>query len=121
MKAGERPPDAGTTDLLGKPHRLHDFRRKAHVVLLWDPRATAEQRARWKDRRVAEAQRWTWLQAEALVPTTELPGSEPGIYLISRWGHVLAVHPPGDWDMERIERDLLTFEAQDCCDLTKAP
>lgn len=121
MLSGERPRDFETTDLFGKPHRLHDFRRKVHVVLLCVPAAGPDHRARWKERRAAEAQRWTWLQAEALLPTAGLADIEPGIYLISRWGHVLAVHPPGDWDMDRIERDLLTFEAQDCCDLSKAP
>jgi hypothetical protein len=121
LTAGARPLDYETTDLFGKPHRLHDFRRKAHVVLLCDPDASPERRARWTERRAAEGQRWTWLQAEALIPTGRPAEIEPGIYLISRWGHVIAVHPAGDWDMDRIERDLLTFESQDCCDLSKAP
>lgn len=121
MKPGDRPPDYPTTDLFGHPRRLHEFRRKSHVVLLCDPAATAEQRTRWTERRAAESQRWTWLQAEALVPAAIPEGVAPGTYLINRWGHVLTVHPPGPWDMDRIERDLLTFESQDCCDLSKAP
>ena len=121
MKTGERTLDYETTDLFGAPRRLHSFRHKAHVVLIWNPELRADDLARLKERRRAEAQRWTWLQAEALVPSAALKGVEPGIYLISRWGHVHAVHPPGDWDMDRIERDLLTFESQDCCDLSKAP
>jgi len=121
VKIGDRPPDYETTDLSGRPRRLHEFRRKAHVVLLCDPAATAEERARWTERGASESQRWTWLQAEALVPTAPPESVAPGTYLINRWGHVLAVHPPGPWDMDRIERDLLTFESQDCCDLGKAP
>jgi hypothetical protein len=121
MQPGARPPDYETTDLFGTPRRLHSFRRKTHVVLLWNPDLRTEDLVRLKERRAAEAQRWTWLQAEALLPAAALQGVEPGIYLINRWGHVLAVHPPGDWDMDRIERDLLTFESQDCCDLSKAP
>ncbi|HLY08893.1 MAG TPA: hypothetical protein VKW04_06225 [Planctomycetota bacterium] len=118
---GARPQDYETTDLFGNARRLHEFRRKAHVVLICDPAATPDERSRWTQRRAAEAQRWTWLQAEALVPATPLEGVDPGTYLISRWGYVIAIHPPGAWDMDRIERDLLTFESQDCCDLTKAP
>jgi len=121
MKPGARPLDCETVDLFGKPHRLHSFRRKTHVVLLWDPTAGPEVRAQWKAKRGDEGQRWTWLQAEALVPVDALGSVEPGTYLISRWGHVIAVHPPGVWDMDRIEKDLLTFESQDCCDLSKAP
>ena len=121
MQAGARPLDCETVDLFGKAHQLHAFRRKTHVVLLWDPQATAEERARWKAKRTEEGQRWTWLQAEALVPVVALKDIDPGTYLISRWGHVIAVHPPGVWDMDRVEKDLLTFESQDCCDLSKAP
>lgn len=121
MKPGARPPDCAARDLFGNARRLHEFRRKAHVVLLWDPEATDAQREQWARKRAEEAQRWTWLQAEALVPAEPLRPVDPGIYLISRWGHVIAVHPAGAWDMDRIEEDLLTFESQDCCDLSKAP
>jgi len=121
MNAGARPLDCETTDLFGKAHRLHDFRRKSHVVLIWDPAATSEDKEAWSQKRRAEGQRWTWLQAEALLPQGAPGAVAPGTYLISRWGYVIAVHPPGVWDMDRIERDLLTFESQDCCDLSKAP
>jgi hypothetical protein len=121
MKVGARPLDCETTDLFGKAHRLHEFRRKSHVVLIWDPGATLREKAAWTQKRGLEAQRWTWLQAEVLVPDSDLGKVDPGTYLISRWGNVIAVHPPGIWDMDRVERDLLTFESQDCCDLSKAP
>src|SRR5689334_2195558 len=107
MKAGARPLDYETVDLFGRPHQLHSFRRKSHVVLLWDPNASAEDLARWKAKRSEEGQRWTWLQAEALVPVALPSPVDPGTYLISRWGHVIAVHPPGVWDMDRVEKDLL--------------
>lgn len=121
LQAGSRPQDYATADLFGKPHSLHSFRRKTHVLLIWDPAAGDAQRAAWREKRTGDAQRWTWLQAEALVPAVPLVGVDPGNYLIARWGNVIAVHPPGAWDMERVERDLLTFESQDCCDLSKAP
>jgi hypothetical protein len=121
LTVGARPQDYPTADLAGTPRALHSFRRKTHVLLVVVPAATEAEKAAWRDRRAAEAQRWTWLQAEALVPVEPLAGVDPGLYLISRWGYVLAIHPPGLWDMDRIERDLLTFESQDCCDLSKAP
>ena len=115
MRPGARPPDSAAVDLFGKARRLHEFRRKTHVILLWDPTATAAQREQWARKRTEEGQRWTWLQAEALVPAEPLSQVDPGTYLISRWGYVIAVHPPGGWDMDRVEKDLLTFESQDAC------
>ena len=115
LQEGSRPLDLDVVDLQGNGRRLHSFRRRSHVVLLWDPAATEADRAAWRERRAAESQRWTWLQAETVVPAAPPPDAAPGIYLVSRWGRVIAVHPPGPWDMDRIERDLLTFEAQDSC------
>jgi hypothetical protein len=118
---GSSTGDREVNDLHGKRRNLREFRRRAHVVLLWDPAAGPAELSDWRERRVAESQQWTWLQAEAVVPAEPPQGLSPGTYLISRWGKVIAVHPPGRWDMPRIERDLLTFEAQDCCDLSKSP
>lgn len=121
LEEGASVGDRDVVDLHGRPRTLREFRRRTHVVLLWDPGARPNVRAEWRERRVAESQRWTWLQAEAVIPILPIEGAAPGTYLISRWGRVIAVHPPGPWDMERIERELLTFEAQDCCDLSQAP
>ena len=121
LRQGEKTGDLPVIPLHGTTRDLRDFRRRAHVVLLWDPSAGEAELAAWRERRKAESQRWTWLQAEAAVPAAPPKDTPPGTYLITRWGRVLAVHPPGPWDMERIERDLLTFEAQDCCDLSQAP
>jgi hypothetical protein len=121
LEEGASAGDREVKDLQGKPRNLREFRRRAHVVLLWDPTVGPAELAAWGERRKAESQQWTWLQAEAVVPAEPPQGLAPGTYLISRWGRVIAIHPPGPWDMPRIERDLLTFEAQDCCDLSKAP
>lgn len=121
LTPGEKTGDRAVTDLQGRARDLREFRRRSHVVLLWDPTAGEAQLAAWRERRAAESQRWTWLQAESVVPTARPDDLAPGTYLISRWGMVIAIHPPGPWDMDRIERDLLTFEAQDCCDLSQSP
>jgi len=112
LQEGSRPLDLDVVDLQGNPRKLHSFRRRSHAVLLWDPAADL---AAWRERRAAEAQRWTWLQAETVVPAAPPQDLDPGIYLVSRWGTVIAVHPAGPWDLDRIERDLLTFEARDSC------
>ena len=121
LEEGTSAGDLEVIDLSGRPRTLREFRRRAHVVLLWDPAAGEAELAAWRARRAAESQQWTWLQAETVVPAVRPQDLAPGTYLISRWGRVIAVHPPGPWDMPRVERDLLTFEAQDCCDLSKAP
>jgi hypothetical protein len=115
LEIGARPIDLEVVDLQGNPRRLHAFRRKSHVVVLFDPAATEADLAARRERRAAESQRWTWLQAETVVPAGPPPNLAPGIYIVSRWGRVIAVHPPGPWVLERIEKDLLTFEAQDSC------
>ena len=115
LEEGSRPLDLEVCDLQGNPRRLHSFRRKSHVVLLWDPAAGEAEWAARRERRAAEAQRWTWLQAETVVPVDPSRDLPPGNFLISRWGRVIAVYPPGPWDLDRIEKDLLTFEARDSC------
>lgn len=121
LEEGTSAGDREVVDLSDRPRTLREFRRRAHVVLLWDPTAGEAELAAWKKRRAEESQMWTWLQAETVVPAAAPKDLAPGTYLISRWGRVIAIHPPGPWDMPRIEKDLLTFEAQDCCDLSKAP
>lgn len=121
LREHEKTGDLAVIDLRGAPRDLRDFRRRSHVVLLWDPSTGPAELAAWRERRKAESQRWTWLQADTVLPAAPPKDAVPGNYLISRWGRVIAVHPPGPWDLERIERDLLTFEAQDCCDLSQAP
>ena len=116
LEEGTRPGDLEVDDLEGHPCNLRRFRRRTHVVLLWVPGTAPEELARWRKRRQDEAGRWTWLAAELVVPRSPLANAAPGIYLISRWGKVIGVHPPGAWDMDRIERDLLTFEARDSCE-----
>ena len=115
LKRGDRPQDYPAADLSGKPQALHGYRRKAHVLLIVQPTSTEAERSAWREKRAAESQRWTWLQAEALAPAAPLVDFDPGLYLISRWGAVIAVYPAGLWDMDRIEKDLLTFESQDAC------
>ena len=121
LKLGEKTGDLPVIPLQGSKGDLRDFRRRSHVVLLWNPSAGEAELAAWRERRKSESQRWTWLQVEAAIPASPPKDAAPGTYLITRWGRVLAVYPPGPWDLERIERDLLTFEAQDCCDLSQAP
>ena len=82
LQEGSRPLDLDVVDLQGNARRLHSFRRRSHVVLLWDPAATEADRAAWRERRAAESQRWTWLQAETVVPAAPPPDAAPGIYLV---------------------------------------
>ena len=111
-------PDRDVLDLRGRPRRLKEFRRRAHVILYWDPAADVEA---WTKARQAESQRWIWLQAELLRPAAPPADFGPGIHLVSRWGNLIASLPSTPWDTERIEEELLRFEARDSCDLGAAP
>lgn len=111
FEPGSRPPDADLRDLSGAPRRLHEFRRRSHVLVLVDPSADE---ARLRERHRDEAQFWTWLQVAFAVPAG--PGLPPGNHLVSRWGGVIASYPAGAWDRNLIEADLLRWEARDCCE-----
>jgi hypothetical protein len=111
FEPGSRPPDADVLDLSGTPRRLHEFRRRSHVLVLFTPSAEgAALAARHRD----ESQFWTWLQVAFVRPAA--PGIPPGLHLVSRWGAVIASYPVGGWDKDLIESDLLRWEARDCCE-----
>ena len=118
MKVGEATPDLEVLRLRGGSKRLHEFRRRAHVLLVVDPAGDA---AVHEARAQEEAARWTWLQAELVRPAVDAPGWPAGNHLISRWGRVIVSYPPGPWDLARVEDDLLHWEAQDCCDVRSSP
>lgn len=116
LQPGDAAGDREVLDLRGGARTLREFRRRSHVMLIWDPSAGGGERAAWLERRTTESQHWTWLQAEIVTPAAAAADLGPGNYLISRWGKIIAVHPPGAWDLEKVDRDFLTFEAQDSCD-----
>ena len=110
--------DRDVLDLRGRPRRLKEFRRRSHVVLYWDPAADVDA---WARAREPEAGRWIWLQAELVRPAAPPEDVGPGVHLVSRWGTLIASLPASPWDTDRIEEELLRFEARDGCDLGAAP
>ena len=78
-------------------------------------------RATWRDRRAEEDRRWIFLQAEVVTSRSEPAGLGPGLHLVTRWGDLLRSWPPGPWDIEAVERELLGWEDRDGCDLCAAP
>jgi hypothetical protein len=117
FEKGAPVPDMPVFDLSGQGKRLSGFRRKEHVILV------NEAPDRWEKLRGeadADRQRWTWLKVAFVRPAD---GSKlaPGTYVVSRWGNFLEFYATGAWDFDKIEKDLLYFEASDCCDLKDAP
>jgi hypothetical protein len=113
--------DVDVTDLRGTSRRLKEFRRRTHVLLIWDPGADDARRAAWRDLRAEQDRRWIWLAAEVAVATSAPGTLPPGMHLVSRWGGLVKSWPPGIWDLEAVEQELLTWEARDGCDLGAAP
>jgi hypothetical protein len=111
FEKGATMPEMSVTNLDGVPARLHDFRRKKHVVLVNEADSPEKLRAAV----AADSQRWTWLQAVFVRPAAD--GLVPGIYVISRWGKLLEHYAPGTSSFDKIEKDILYFEAQDCCEI----
>lgn len=121
LKKGARAGDIPVTDAAGVETSLAQFRRRGHVVLVYEPAGAADRWAILRRKLTQEAQRWTWLQATFVRPIHPPERLKPGAYLISRWGDVIETYPPDGWNLDQIEKDILTFEAQDCCDLKNAP
>jgi len=59
LEEGTSAGDREVIDLSGRPRTLREFRRRSHVVLLWDPAAGEAELAAWRARRAAESQQWT--------------------------------------------------------------
>lgn len=106
--------DRDVRDLAGRPRRLKDFRRRSHVLIYRDPAADLEA---WTRARLADRDRWIWLQTE-LVTAEEV---EPGIHFVNRWGELVQSFPPSPWDSGRLEDEILRFDDRDCRDLSAAP
>jgi hypothetical protein len=121
MKKGTRARDIFVVDSAGRNTSLARFRRQAHVLLVYEPAGAPDRWGILRRRLAAESQRWTWLQTVFVRPADPPAGLAPGAYLISRWGDVIETYPPDGWTLDRIEKDVLYFEAQDCCDLRLAP
>jgi hypothetical protein len=117
---GKSMPAVSVTDFSGRRGELSDYKRKRHVVLIHEPGVAPEQWTAWQSAVAADGQRWTWLQAVFARPSmpTDLVA---GAYVVSRWGNLVEFYASGAWDFDKIEKDLLYFEAQDCCDLKDAP
>jgi hypothetical protein len=121
LKKGARAGDIPVVDAAGVETSLAQFRRRGHVVLVHEAFGAADRWAILRKRVAQEGQRWTWLQATFVRPVHPPESLEPGAYLVSRWGDVIETYPPDGWSLDRLEKDILYFEAQDCCDLQKAP
>ncbi len=115
------PLDFEVETLRGETKRLHQYRRRSHVLLIVDPEDGPERRKAQRTLHDQQSQTWTWLQTVLVRPAEAPPGLEPGNHLVDRWGRLIASYPPGLWDLARIEDDLLHWEDRNGCDLCAAP
>jgi hypothetical protein len=114
LEKGKRVPDWKITDIDGNVHALWDYRQKSHLLLLFDPQASADTVLRWQKAIVADRQQWDWLQTKILIVAKAPEGMAPGAYVIDRYGMFWNYFSPGHWTFDDLEKDLVYYEARHC-------
>lgn len=114
LQRGKRIPNWTVKDSEGEKHVLWDYRQKTHLVLLYDPEASADVRKRWLSAVEADKKQWDWLNVKTLVVTSAPKDMTPGIYAIDRYGMFLSQFPTSRWSFDDLEREFLYYEAYHC-------
>lgn len=114
LEKGKRIPNWKLTDVGGAAHEVWDYRQKSHVVVLYDPKASADTVGRWQKAIQADQKQWDWLKTKVLI-VNEAPGEVvPGVYVIDRYGMFWNYFSPDQWTFEALEKDLVYYEARHC-------
>jgi hypothetical protein len=111
---GQLIPGWTIKDSAGQPHALWDYRQKSHVLLLWEPEASAETRRRWLSAIEADRKQWDWLNVEVLIVAEAPAQMSPGAYAIDRYGILLNMFPASRWKFDDLEKEFLFYEAKHC-------
>ncbi len=98
----------------GLTHDLWDYRQKSHVLLLYDPQASAETLSRWQAAVQADQKQWDWLNAKVLIISKAPKEVSPGAYVVDRYGMFWNYFSPDHWTFDDLERDLVYYEARHC-------
>jgi hypothetical protein len=114
LEKGNRIPNWEIKEESGETHALWDYRQKSHLVLLFEPAATAETRQRWRAAVQADQKQWDWLNTKVFIVQQAPPEMAPGAYVIDRYGMFWNYFSPDHWSFDDLERDLVYYEARHC-------
>ena len=114
IEKGKRAPNWPLKDVEGKACDLEDFRQKSHVLLLYEPEASAATVGRWQAAIRADQKQWDWLNARVIIVKHAPKEVVPGAYVVDRYGTFWNYFSPAHWTFDDLERDLIYYEARHC-------
>jgi hypothetical protein len=109
LQKNELVPDIEIEDLTGKKYRLWDFRQKTHVLVLFGDGAAAAEIAFAEKKKTME-----WLGLRVIACGAPPAGFEPGATAIDRYGRVIGAWPFDVTLADRVEKELVYYEARHC-------
>jgi hypothetical protein len=107
IEKGKRAPNIRLDCTDGAVHQLDEFNQKTHVALVVSKQnLDAEVKSR--------AKTWDWLKLKMLVVVDSSEPLPEGVTLIDRFGYLISVLPitPDVW--EKVEKELIYYEARHC-------
>jgi hypothetical protein len=114
LEKGKRIPRWKFQDLEGKAHDLWEYRQKSHVLLLYDPHASAATLHHWTQAVQTDQKQWDWLNTKVIIVKKAPKEVAPGAYVVDRYGLFWNYFSPGHWTFDDLEKDLLYYEARHC-------
>jgi hypothetical protein len=107
-------PDIAVTDVAGQIHQLWNFRQRTHLTLIYDPSAAPDARSALSRAVLSRQKMWDWLKVKVLV-LSEMPAEFPaGVYLIDRYGYLVAYLADLSNPWAEIEKEYIYMEAGQC-------
>ena len=114
IEKGKRAPNWKLKDVEGQSHDLWEYRQKSHVLLLYEPEASAVTVHRWQAAIRADQKQWDWLNARVIIVKQAPKEVVPGAYVVDRYGTFWNYFSPAHWTFDDLERDLIYYEARHC-------
>ena len=102
-------PDIEVRALDGQRVRLWDFRQKTHLLLLVGANAATAMAALDARKKIMD-----WLNLRAIACAEFPDGFTEGAHLIDRYGRYVTVFPLDETLSDRVEKELVYYEARHC-------
>lgn len=102
-------PDIAITDLAGQIHRLWEFRQKTHLLILFGEGADRAGDALAEKKKIMD-----WLGLRVIACGAPPDGFSAGAVAIDRFGRLMETYPLTDDLADRVEKDLIYYEARHC-------
>lgn len=102
-------PDIHVTALSGERFHLWDFRQKVHLLLLVGDAAGGAAATLAEKQKIID-----WLNLKVIACAPPPPDFGPGAHLIDRYGRYITLFPIDATLGDRVEKELVYYEARHC-------